>query len=182
MVSLVLAIGVTHLLQGVVTVVRYRETLAPDWVPVAWAASLFLTSALYWWSLWDFRTAQWTFPTFLFVLLAPTLLYVAISLLVSADVTTAADSHTANFERIRVPFMTVMLVFTSVWSVDGWLLGVEPAWIGPRIPQIGVAVTLLVGALSPRRMIQQVVAGTYLAAMVGGGIFVRYQPGVFGLP
>lgn len=71
MVSLVLAIGVTHLLQGVVEVVRYRETLELYWVPFAWAATLFVLAAGHWWSLWDMRGVEWTFPGFFFLLLPP---------------------------------------------------------------------------------------------------------------
>ena len=111
MMSLVLAIGVTHLLQEIAVIVQYRDTLQLDWVVITWGASLFVVSAIYWWSLWDFRALQWTFPGFFFLLLAPTLLYVAVSLLVSADVTEPGISLAAHFERIRLPFLIVMTLF-----------------------------------------------------------------------
>jgi len=50
---------------------------------------------------------EWTFPGFFFLLLAPTLLYIALSLIVSADVTVPGASLATSFERVRFPFMVV---------------------------------------------------------------------------
>lgn len=55
MVSLVLAIGVTHLLHEIASIVRHRDTLTVHWIPLAWIATLFLYSVSYWWALWDFQ-------------------------------------------------------------------------------------------------------------------------------
>lgn len=61
-VSLVLAIGVTHLLEGVARVARQRQNVEIDWVAPTWAASLFVLSINHWWSLWGMHGADWTFP------------------------------------------------------------------------------------------------------------------------
>jgi hypothetical protein len=61
MVSLVLAIGVTHLVHGVASLIRLRGRTAIEPLPLVWAASLFLVAAIYWWSLWDFRNVDWRF-------------------------------------------------------------------------------------------------------------------------
>ncbi|MFV1988926.1 MAG: hypothetical protein ACC682_16770 [Gemmatimonadota bacterium] len=103
MVSLILAIGVTHLLQGVAAIVQQRKELDFSWVPLVWASYLFLVTAAHWWSLWDMRGADWTFPAFFFVLLPPTLLYLAVSLLVSSGPGTGGTSMAADFLEIRVP-------------------------------------------------------------------------------
>ena len=181
MVSLVLAIGVTHLLQGIVTVVRHRETIAVEWVRLVWAASLFPTSVVYWWSLWDFRLAPWTYGGFFFVLLAPTSLFTAISLLFSPETTSSATTRYAPFEDVRPLFMVVMFAYSVVWSADGWVLGVEPAWNALRVPQMVLTVLLLVGTVSSRK-IAQAVAVIWLLANVFNGFGPRFNPGAFGPP
>ncbi len=179
MVSLVLAIGVTHLLQGVVNIVRHREAIALEWVRLVWAASLFSSSAVYWWSLWDFRLAQWTYGVFFFVLLAPTSLFVAISLLFSPEPASSATSPYVPFEDVRPLFMTVMLAYTVVWSADGWLLGVEPAWSGLRAGQTISVVVFLTGIVSSKR-IAQIIAILWLLSSLGTGFGPRFEPGAFG--
>ena len=89
MVSLVLAIGVTHLVHGVASLIRLRGGTRIEPLPLVWAANLFLVAAIYWWSLWDFRSVDWRFHHFFYLLLAPALLHVAASLLVSTDAVAA---------------------------------------------------------------------------------------------
>ena len=141
MVSLVLAIGVTHLLQGIMAILRDRQAIALQWVRLVWASSLLLWAVYYWWSLWDFRLADWTYPSFIFVLLAPTSLFAAITLLFSFPGEPSSPVHWKPFEEVRRLFFTVYLVYTVVWSADGWVVGVEPAWNDLRLPQM---VTVLI--------------------------------------
>ena len=71
MVSLVLAIGLTHLVQGVTNILQTRGNIRCDSLIPIWAASLFLVAAIYWWSLWDLRNVHWRFHHFFYMLLAP---------------------------------------------------------------------------------------------------------------
>lgn len=144
MVSLVLAIGVTHLLREIASIVRHRDTLTVHWIPLAWIATLFLYSVSYWWALWDFQSLTWTFPGYFFLLVAPTLLYIAISLLVSADVAVPGTSLLDSFERVRAPFFWLMALFQILVTWDGWVFGVEPAWNSLRFPQVGLLAAYLV--------------------------------------
>ena len=179
MVSLVLAIGVTHVLQGIVNIVRRREAIALEWVRLVWAASLFFASAVYWWSLWDFRLAQWTYGAFFFVLLAPTSLFTAISLLFSPETTSSTTSRYVPFEDIRPLFMAVMLAYSVVWSADGWMLGVETTWNAMRVPQFVTSVIFLVGIVASRR-IAQIIAVLWLLSSLFTGFGPRFEPGAFG--
>lgn len=174
MVSLVLAIGVTHLVQGVAGLVRRRGEVRVEPLPLVWAASLFLVAALYWWSLWDLRAAEWRFPLFVYMLLAPTLFHVATSLLVPAE------AVTAEFDRVRVPFMVVMAAFSVVVMLDGWVVGTEPAWTVYRPVQLWTIVLYGAGAVLGGARAQRVVAGLVLATYVVAGFFFRFLPGAFG--
>ena len=179
MVSLVLAIGVTHLLQGIVNIVRHREAIALEWVRLVWAASLFSASAVYWWSLWDFRLAQWTYGAFFFVLLAPTSLFTATSLLFSPAIGSSTTLRYVPFEDVRPLFMAVMLAYLVVWSADGWIVGVETAWNAMRGQQIVIAVMFLAGIVSSTR-IAQIIAVLWLLSSLVTGFGPRFEPGAFG--
>ena len=163
MVSLVLAIGVTHLVQDAAKLVRQRQQIRLEPVVFVWAAALFLVAALYWWSLWDFRGAEWRFPLFFYMLLAPTLFHIAASLLVSGR-GGVEEGTESEFERIRVPFMVVMALFSVVVICDGWVVGVEPLWTIYRPVQLWSIALYLVGAVLPSPRARLPVA--WLGAMV----------------
>lgn len=180
MVSLVLALGVTHLLREIASIVRHRDTLGVHWIPLAWIATLFLYSVSYWWALWDFQSLSWTFPGYFFLLVAPTLLYIAISLLVSADVAGPGASLIDSFERVRAPFFGLMAVFQILVTWDGWVFGVEPAWNSLRLLQGGLLAAYLLGAFSASRRVQGFVAAAALALLAFLLFVLRFLPGAFG--
>jgi hypothetical protein len=180
MVSLVLAIGVTHLVQGVADLIRLRDKIRFEPLPFIWAASLFLVAAIYWWSLWDLRSTDWRFPTFFYLLLAPALLHVAASLLVATDAGEADATMRSEFERIRLPFMLVMAVFSVVVMLDGWIVGAETAWTTYRPVQIWTTSLYLAGALFAGVAAQRIIAGLVLATYALAGFVLRFLPGAFG--
>jgi len=180
MVSLVLAIGVTHLVHGVATLIRLRGSTRLEPLPLVWAVSLFLVAAIYWWSLWDFRSVDWRFHHFFYLLLAPTLLHVAASLLVSTDSVEARSSLRSEFDRIRVPFMLVMAAFSIVVAFDGWIVGVESFLTDYRPIQIWTVGLYVAGATLAGVRSQRIVAGLVLVTYLAAGFFFRYVPGAFG--
>ena len=176
MVSLVLGLGVTHVLQGISLVVRHRRTMPVDWVPLIWAATLFLLVASNWWAIWDFRHVHWTFPTFFFVMVEPAVLYLAMTLLLPVD---AAEQNLESFEAVRLPFMSLLILFQIMTSWDGWLLGTEAFWDPLRWAQVVLIAIFGLSAVSPRRGVQMVTAIASLL-LVGFGTFVlRFLPGAY---
>jgi len=180
MVSLVLAIGVTHLVNGVASLIRLRGRIRLEPLTLMWAASLFLVAAIYWWSLWDLRGAQWRFHHFFYLLLAPTLLHVAASLLVSAEPAARHDDMLAEFERIRVPFMIVMCTFSVLVAYDGWIVGAERLWTPYRPVQLWTIGLYAVGAAVGRVAAQRAIAALVLTTYIVAGFFFRFMPGAFG--
>jgi hypothetical protein len=158
MVSLVLAIGVTHLVHGVANLIRLRGDTRLEPLPLVWAASLFLVGAQYWWSL----------------------LHIAASLLVSTDAVERGASLQSEFERIRVPFMVVMAAFSVVVAFDGWILGVEPVWTDFRPIQMWVVALYAAGAAVAGTRTQHMVGGLVLVSYLVAGLFFRYMPGAYG--
>lgn len=62
--SMVLGLGLTRLLLGVVSVFRTRRQSAIDWLPLAWTAGLFLVHLEYWWAI---NQLPLTRPTYSFI-------------------------------------------------------------------------------------------------------------------
>ena len=179
MVSLIQALGVTLILRHVAAVIRYRAALVIDWVPLAWMGLQFVATTWVWWSLWDFAEVEWTYPQFFYLLAAPTVQFIAISMLVSTDVERPDASLADNFATVRLPFMLLLAAFQTLSALDGWIFGVEPFWNSLRILQLLLVGSYLAGAISSRRIVQ-VVLVVFIAAQYVYGLFVlRYLPAAF---
>lgn len=178
-VSLVLALGLTSVLRAVASMISHRRSRRIEWYPTIWAAVLFLYVPGYWWSLWDFRDVDWTFPGFFFLLLMPTCMYIAINLLGEALVSKHGDSQIDAFEGVRIPFFVSVTVMQIAGALDGWLLGVEPLMNVLRVLQISLVVCFIIGALTSRLIVQKLVAVINLVLMVFAMFGLRYLPGAF---
>ncbi len=180
MVSLVLAIALTHLLEGISRVVRKPSGFELNWVTPMWALFLFLLIINHWWSLWDMREANWTFPAFFYTVLPPTLLFLAVTLL-KPNSGSEKVSLTTEFQQVRVAFMSIMLVVIVLVTWDGFLLGTEEAWNRLRLVQVGVMIAVATGLFTRNWYVQNAVAAMLLILLAGSSFVLRFMPGAFGI-
>ena len=180
MASLIMALGVTLLLRHVAAVIRYRTSIKLYWVPLVWMALQFVAVTWVWWSLWDFAAVEWTYPRFFFLLAGPTVQFIAISMLVSTDVSKPNASLSENFSAIRLPFMLVLAVFLVLVALDGWVFGVEPLWNSLRLLQVAMLILYLTAAVSSKPIVQKTVVIGFVGLHIYGLVFLRYLPGAFG--
>src|SRR5947209_17872809 len=82
-ISLILGLGVTHLLTGVAALIRSRRELK-IWSPTPlWIASTFLIQVQTWWAMFTLRTVElWSFAALLIVLLQRVALFMMAALIV----------------------------------------------------------------------------------------------------
>lgn len=83
LISIVVGLGMTHLLSGAAEMVQHAKILHPYSVHTAWMVYLFITIIHFWW--WEFRLVQiqtWTFLPYAFVVCFAVLLYLLVALLV----------------------------------------------------------------------------------------------------
>src|SRR5438445_8258271 len=82
LISIVLALGMTRVLAGVGEMLQASSHRQIYWVHVLWIVNLFLYLVVAWWIFYRWRNQQpWTFFLFVFVLISPTILYLAAMLL-----------------------------------------------------------------------------------------------------
>lgn len=82
-ISVVIGLGLSHLLTGLVELVKARRRVRFYWVHLLWVGLAFMGHIFLWWSLWNLRGLQvWNFFSFLLLLLQPVLLFVMAAFLI----------------------------------------------------------------------------------------------------
>ena len=126
LISIILALGMTRVLAGVGEMLQARSRRQIYWVHAVWIVNLFLYLVIAWWIFYRWRDQQpWNFYLFLFVLISPTILYLASLLLFprEADVETIIDYKTHYYANHRA-FFILFALFVPVDIVDSLLKGV----------------------------------------------------------
>lgn len=177
MISVIMALAVAQLLVGIAGLVQTRHVVRPSVTHGLWAIDLFLLAFLHWWSLWDFRSLEWTFPAFMFSLAGPTLLFFAATLINPRDLTDDPIDLRLHFESVRRPMMWVLLVTMVFMTLDGPLFGTEETINWLRMIQVVIVGGLVASLFSANPRVHAAAGLTTLLAL-GAGMFIRFFPGV----
>ena len=124
LISIILALGMTRVLGGVGEMLQALSLRRLYWVHTIWIINLFLYLVIAWWIFYRWRNQQpWTFLLFVFVLISPTILYLASLLLFprESDVDLAIDYKTHYYANHRA-FFILFGLFTPVDVVDSLLV------------------------------------------------------------
>ncbi len=133
LISIILALGMTRVLAGVGEMLQARSRRRIYWVHVLWIVNVFLYLVVAWWIFYRWRNEQpWTFFLFIFVLISPTILYLASILLFppESDLEESIDYKTHYYANHRA-FFVLFAMFTPVDIVDSLLKGI------PHFLQLG---------------------------------------------
>src|SRR5687768_10367963 len=79
LISIIIGLGLTQLLTDTHRLVQARERVVPYWLPIAWSILLFIAMVEWWWASWNFQNLQFNFVFYLFILLSPIALYLAVA-------------------------------------------------------------------------------------------------------
>ncbi len=113
--SVIMGLGVTHLLAGLSKTIHYRKTLKLFWVHTLWAINILIYIVIIWWGMfWWSRHVDWSFFQFLLLLLYAIALFLAASLLFPWDLPRDFDFE-SHFSETRVWFFAV---FLFAWCLD----------------------------------------------------------------
>ena len=101
------------------------------------------------------------------MVLAPTLLYFACSLLMPQRVDDPEFCLDEHFGQIRRPLFSSFALTTLVVMVDGDVLGEEPLWHAGRIGNLAMLFLAIWGYASADRRTQSLIAGLVLLIFIG---------------
>jgi hypothetical protein len=131
--SLILGLGITHILTGVTDAIRERESVALHWLPFTWAFLIFLFQVQYFFVIWDFHEdgATWTWPVFAPSLFNCVILFLSAGLILpgsrrsdSASLIDDFQKH-GRFSLITVALMLLVAILLNVFHADGSLLSMS---------------------------------------------------------
>jgi len=122
-ISVVIGLGLSQLLTGVTELVKARRRVKFYRVHLMWVALTFVGHIFLWWTMWNLRLVRdWNFFSFLLLLLAPVLLYVAAAFLMPKVEPTAALDMREYFYEQRPAFFGVLAAFAALMGMQNWLL------------------------------------------------------------
>ena len=127
--SLILGLGITHLLSSVIGIFRTRGRRELDWIPLVWAGCVFLWQLQFWWGIIELpgMIVAWSLGSFLTLVLLTLLLYVSASLVLPPANSEETTSLRLLFERDGRWALVALSAYNGVAIFADWLLwGVSP--------------------------------------------------------
>ena len=162
--SVIFALAVAQILAGISRIAQSTTKICPFLAHSVWVFNIFIFIFLIWWATWEFRDIQWTFPQYAYMLIAPTLLFFACSLLVPQQLQGPEVSMEEHFFRVRRPLFIAYFFAALAVMVDGNLLSDEPLWHEGRHGQIAVLGLAIAAVFSRNRKTHNAIAILTLAA------------------
>src|SRR4051812_34911318 len=108
--SIIIGLGLTQLLTAAGRLIRHRDRVVLDWLPMLWAFVLLIVFVQVWWSMFGLRTYQsWTFFGFLLVLAQTCTLYMMAAVVLPEQVEGPAVDLAAHYQRQRAWFFGFFL-------------------------------------------------------------------------
>jgi len=114
-ISLILGLGVTHLLTGAASLIRSRSSFRLWWPTPLWMATTFLIQVQTWWAMFALRTVEhWSFAAFLIVLLQPVAIFMMAALIVPRVVAgEMTDLREDYYREFRWFFSALLLALAA---------------------------------------------------------------------
>ena len=124
--SVIIGLGIAHLLQGVGGIVQHPRREKIYWVHLLWVAAIFLRAIFWWW--FEFRlseTPEWTFTLYLFVLAYAVLIYLWCALLFPRDLAGYDGFKDYYLTRAARWFFGLLLAGQAIDVADTLLKGLD---------------------------------------------------------
>lgn len=155
--SIVLGLGVTRLLTGLVGVVRARHKSRLDWIIPTWAVVIFITQLEFWWAVNQLPTIlpQFTFIEFVGLVLLTVTLFVTAALLVPSrgdDEDLSLRVFFQNEGRWALAAFSLFLFSAALFNVFLFGGSVLSLWAVLDIPMIVIP---LIVCFSRRERLQE---------------------------
>jgi hypothetical protein len=150
--SVVLGLGVAHLLSGISGLLEARVRVRTYWVHSAWVLATILLLIHSWWGMWSLKAATaWSYPAFLCLVAYLIALYLISTLLLPRVPEHGPVDLGGHFDTIRPVFLSFFAaVFVLATVLNYTLFAADLLSIFIVIPGIA-SVLILVGAVIRNR-------------------------------
>ncbi|UCE85213.1 MAG: hypothetical protein JSU66_12800 [Deltaproteobacteria bacterium] len=164
-IGVVIALGVARIVTAISHYIQDRGRIRFSVTHAAWAGLLFLWFVGLWWISWGLRHVEaerWSYFTLIYLLVGPSLMYLATTLLLP-DVPDGGELDlAARFESIGRAFFICLAGFIVWLACVELLLLREPFLLPKRANQSVVLLMFLVGASFPSRRTAAILAALTL--------------------
>jgi hypothetical protein len=143
--SMLLGLGVTRLLTGLVGVFQSRAHVKVRWPPLVWAGAIFIAQIQFWWAVieLDHSVTVWTLGRFASLLVLPLLLFLA-SALVLPSASTVEEDLEVFFERDGRWALACLSLYALVAMVaNAWFFRTSPLSVSGAFLAVEAALPLI---------------------------------------
>lgn len=174
MVSMILALTLSGVLGTVSLLLRKRNQLQWSAPFGLWLLALTICLINHWWALWDFHALDWNYTSFVYILIAPILITLAVGLIAPDRSQADWSDLPAHFEQVRRSFCWIFAIYAGVMWFDGPLLAGQAVFGAVGALHVPIIAASLLGAASagkvPNILAPLVVLATLLTIMA-----IRFQ-------
>lgn len=144
LVSIVLALGITHLISGLSAILRSERRVTLCALQLSWSLIVLAVQISVWWRYWELRTIErWGLFQFLSLLLLPVLLFLAARIIMPDVIRDDSYDLKAHYEQVRQEFFGTM--FLALLAS----LFVRPLFFGDALVSVDHAPAALILLLIP---------------------------------
>ena len=175
--SIVLGLGMTQVLTAFGRLIRHRDRVEEDWLPILWAVLLLVIFVQVWWSMFGMRVRQsWTFFQFSIVLAQTATVYLMAAVVLPEEVPETGVDLRAYYERHHRWFFGWFLATLVISVSKDIVLGGLPSGFNLAF-HIVLAAGCALGIVLRRYFYHQILGLAFAGVVVGyiGLLFTRLQ-------
>ena len=179
MVSIVVGLGLTQLFAGIGNLVQIRRRVKRYWLHTLWVLLLIGLHIHMWWSFWALRgVADWTYGTFVYVLIGPGALVIASHIIIPELIEGRIDVEKHYFDTGPICFG--MLAAAATWAMlIEPVMGLRPLFVPFRALQALGVVAFVSCTVSKNRRLHAAAIGVIFVILVAGIWLTRFRLGQF---
>jgi hypothetical protein len=172
-ISMILGLGVARLLTGTVAVFHVRHRVKIDWLPLVWAASIFVQHIDFWWSLQELSVLvpKWWLGGF-FLLVGLTLsLFLAAALVLPSSTIAEEESLRGFFEHDGRWALLALSIFNALAIVANTVLWSESLLSASSALNLVLSVLPIIALLGSRRVLAAITLAYLVVSLLAVGYF-----------
>lgn len=180
LVSIVLGLGLTHLLSGFGRLIVERHRVRFYWVSLAQALIVFIATVQFWWSTLDYgEEVQSNFFAFLFFLLSPIVLYL-LTVLVIPDLEGESEDAVSlrdHYYSVRPWYFALGILLPVLNAARNVLIQGDALWSQDRPFETAYVAMMLSGLATRNERWHAALAMLGLVGFITMILLVSLQPG-----